>query len=254
MKTILITGATAGIGEAIARVFARANYRVILNGRRTERLEALQSELERDFGASVHTLAFDVSDKKAIREALASLSDPWKRIDILVNNAGLALGRVLINEGDEEDWDTMIDTNIKGVLYMTRAISPQMVERKSGHIINIGSIAGKETYKRGNVYCATKHALDSISDATRIDLLEHHVKVTQICPGIAETEFLGVRYKGDLEKAQEVYSGQSTLNAVDVAEAVYFAATRPPHVNINDMVITPSEQANSIYSLKKSPK
>lgn len=251
MKTILITGATAGIGEAIARIFARANYRVILNGRRTERLAALQSELERDFGASVRSLAFDVQDKIAIREALASLSEPWKQIDILVNNAGLALGRAPINEGDEEDWDTMIDTNIKGVLYMIRAVSPQMVERKSGHIINIGSIAGKETYRNGNVYCATKHAVDALTDATRIDLLEHRVKVTQICPGIAETEFLRVRYKGDLDKAKEVYSAQSTLNPKDVAEAVYFAATRPAHVNINDMVITPSEQANSIYSLKK---
>lgn len=251
MKTILITGATAGIGEAIARVFARANYRVILNGRRTDRLAALQSELERDFGASVLSLAFDVRDNDAIRKALNSLDDTWKQIDILVNNAGLALGRAPIHEGNPADWDTVIDTNIKGVLYMTRAISPQMVERKSGHIINIGSIAGKDTYRDGNVYCLTKHAVDTLTKATRIDLLEHGVRVTQISPGIAETEFLEVRHKGDSAKAAEIYARQSTLRAADVAETVYFAATRPPHVNINDLVVTHSAQANSFYSDKK---
>lgn len=252
MKTILVTGATAGIGEAIAHIFARANYRVIINGRRADRLEQLSDKLQTDYGAAVHSLCFDVRDKKAIADAISGLPEDWRDIDILVNNAGLALGRSTIDAGDEEDWDAMIDTNIKGLLYMTRAVSPRMIERKKGHIINIGSIAGKDTYLMGNVYCATKFAVDSLTDATRIDLLEHDIKVTQVRPGAAETEFSLVRYKGDAERAKKVYEGYHALRPRDVAEVVFFAATRPPHVNINDLIVTPSTQANVFYSKKKN--
>lgn len=251
MKTVLVTGATAGIGEAIAHIFARANYRVIINGRRKERLEQLEQKLLTDYGAEVYQLAFDVRDSSAIQSALDSLPENWKTVDILVNNAGLAQGRDTVDQADLQDWDTMIDTNIKGLLYMTRAISPQMVARKSGHIINIGSIAGKETYLKGNVYCATKHAVDALTQSTRIDLLEHDIKVTGICPGIVETEFSLVRYKGDAERAQKIYEGYHPLRPRDVAEVVFFAATRPPHVNINDLVITPTTQANTFYSRKQ---
>ncbi len=251
MKTILVTGATAGIGEAIAHIFARANYRVIINGRRADRLEQLSDKLQMDYGAVVHSLCFDVRDKQAVKEAITTLPEPWKEIDILVNNAGLALGRATVDDGEEEDWDTMIDTNIKGLLYMTRAISPIMVARKKGHIINIGSIAGKDTYFQGNVYCATKFAVDALTNATRIDLLEHDIKVTQICPGAVETEFSLVRYKGDAERAKKVYEGYHALRPRDVAEVVFFAASRPPHVSINDLVVTPTTQANVFYSKKR---
>lgn len=250
MKTVIVTGATAGIGEAIAEIFARANYRVIITGRRADRLQQLEQKLMANFGAEVHSLCFDVQDKQAIDMAMNSLPEPWKTIDILVNNAGLAQGRDTVDQADLSDWDTMIDTNIKGVLYMTRAISPQMVERKAGHIINIGSIAGKDTYYQGNVYCATKHAVDAITESTRIDLLEHNIKVTGICPGIVETEFSLVRYKGDKERASKIYLGYHPLRPRDVAEVVFFAATRPPHVCINDLVITPTTQANTHYSRK----
>lgn len=252
MKTVFVTGATAGIGEAIAEIFARANYRVIINGRRKERLEALEQKLIANYGAEVYSLAFDVSNNDAVQTAIDSLPENWKTVDILVNNAGLAQGRETVDEADVKDWDTMIDTNIKGLLYMTRAISPQMVERKSGHIINIGSIAGKETYLKGNVYCATKHAVDALTQSTRIDLLEHDIKVTGICPGIVETEFSLVRYKGDAERARKIYEGYHPLRPRDVAEVVFFAATRPPHVNINDLIITPTTQANTFYSKKKN--
>ncbi len=251
MKTILVTGATAGIGEAIAHIFARANYRVIITGRRADRLEQLSEKLQMDYGANVHSLCFDVRDKKAVKNAVDNLPEAWREIDILVNNAGLALGRATVDGGDEEDWDTMIDTNIKGLLYMTRAVTPRMIERKKGHIINIGSIAGKDTYFQGNVYCATKHAVDALTNATRIDLLEHDIKVTQICPGAVETEFSLVRYKGDADRAKKVYEGYHALRPRDVAEVVFFAASRPPHVNINDLVVTPSTQANVFYSKTK---
>lgn len=250
MKTVLVTGATAGIGEAIAHIFARANYRVIINGRRAERLDSLEQKLMTDYGAEVLTLPFDVRDKSAIQKAMESLPENWQSIDILVNNAGLAQGRDTVDQANLDDWDTMIDTNIKGLLYMTRAISPQMVERKSGHIINIGSIAGKETYFQGNVYCATKYAVDALTQSTRIDLLEHNVKVTGICPGIVETEFSLVRYKGDADRAKKIYEGYHPLRPRDVAEVVFFAATRPPHVCINDLVLTPTTQANTFYSRK----
>jgi NADP-dependent 3-hydroxy acid dehydrogenase YdfG len=252
MKTVLVTGATAGIGEAIAHIFARANYRVIITGRRGDRLARLQQKMEMDYGAEVLSLCFDVRKKSEVEESLGTLSDQWKNIDILVNNAGLAVGRDTLDKGITEDWDTMIDTNIKGLLYMTRAITPGMVARKSGHIFNIGSIAGKETYFEGNVYCATKHAVDSLTKAMRIDLLEHGIKVTGVCPGIVETEFSLVRYKGDEERAKKIYQGYHPLRPRDVAEVVFFAATRPPHVCINDLVLTPTTQASSFYSRKNS--
>lgn len=251
MKTVLVTGATAGIGEAIAQIFARANNKIIITGRRKDRLEKLKEKLETDFGVQVHTLCFDVQKSDQVKSAIASLPEAFKNIDILVNNAGLALGRSSFDNALEEDWDTMIDTNIKGVLYVTKAIVPGMIESKSGHIVNIGSIAGKETYLGGNVYCATKHAVDSLTKAMRIDLLEHGIKVTGICPGIVETEFSEVRYKGDKEKAKLVYEGYHPLSPRDVAELVFFTATRPPHVNINDVVIVPTTQANTFYSKKK---
>jgi 3-hydroxy acid dehydrogenase / malonic semialdehyde reductase len=251
MKTVLVTGATAGIGEAIAQIFARANNKIIITGRRADRLEKLKHKLETDFGAQIHTLCFDVQKSNQVKAAIESLPEEFKNIDILVNNAGLALGRASFDNALEEDWDTMIDTNIKGVLYVTKAIVPGMIERKSGHIVNIGSIAGKETYLGGNVYCATKHAVDSLTKAMRIDLLEHGIKVTGVCPGIVETEFSEVRYKGDKEKAKLVYEGYHPLSPRDVAELVFFTATRPPHVNINDVVIVPTTQANTFYSKKK---
>jgi len=251
MKTVLVTGATAGIGEAIAQIFARANNKIIITGRRKDRLEKLKEKLEIDFGVQVHTLCFDVQKSDQVKSAIASLPEGFRNIDILVNNAGLALGRASFDNALEEDWDTMIDTNIKGVLYVTKAIVPGMIERKSGQIVNIGSIAGKETYLGGNVYCATKHAVDSLTKAMRIDLLEHGIKVTGICPGIVETEFSEVRYKGDKEKAKLVYEGYHPLSPRDVAELVFFTATRPPHVNINDVVIVPTTQANTFYSKKK---
>ena len=252
MKTVLVTGATAGIGEAIATIFARANYRVIITGRRKERLQNLQDELEMNYGAQVLSLCFDVRKRDEVNRAIDSLTGDWKEVEILVNNAGLAMGRDTVDKAELDDWDTMIDTNIKGLLYITRALSPQMVKRKSGHIFNIGSIAGKETYYQGNVYCATKHAVDSLTKAMRIDLLEHNVKVTSVCPGIVETEFSLVRYKGDAERAKKIYEGYHPLRPRDVAEVVFFAATRPPHVCLNDIVLTPTTQASSFYSRKNN--
>jgi 3-hydroxy acid dehydrogenase/malonic semialdehyde reductase len=252
MKTVLITGATAGIGEACAQIFARANFKVIITGRREERLEKLKSKLEANYGALIHTLCFDVRDSAKVKAAISSIPKEFSDIDILINNAGLALGRASFDNGLEEDWNTMIDTNVKGVLYMTKAIVPAMIDKQSGHIINIGSIAGKDTYLGGNVYCATKHAVDSLTKAMRIDLLDHGIKVTGICPGIVETEFSVVRYKGDEEKAKKVYEGYHPLTPRDVAELVFFTATRPPHVNINDVVITPTTQANAFYSKKSN--
>jgi NADP-dependent 3-hydroxy acid dehydrogenase YdfG len=245
-KIIFITGATAGFGKAIAEIFSKNGYDIIINGRRKERLEKLEIELRKN-GADVLKLPFDVRDNKAVEQAIQNLSDKWKNINILVNNAGLAQGLNLIQDGDLQDWDTMIDTNIKGLLYVSKAVMPLLIKTGNAHIINIGSIAGKEVYQKGNIYCATKHAVDAITKAMRIDILEHGIKVTGICPGAAETEFSLVRYKGDVEKAKNVYKGFTPLNAQDIAEIVFFAATRPPHVCINDIVITPTAQANSVY-------
>lgn len=248
MKTILITGATSGFGKAIAQLFAAHQWKIVLTGRRTDRLQALQNELETKYKVPVLALHFDVRNLEAVEQNLSVLPDEFSRIDVLVNNAGLAAGLNSIEEGHTDDWDQMIDTNIKGLLYVTRMIAPQMKERKNGHIINIGSTAGKEAYKNGAVYCATKHAVEAITKGSRIDLLPYGVKVTSICPGMAETEFSEVRFKGDLERAKNVYKGFEPLHAEDVAEVVYFAATRPAHVCLNDVVLTPTAQANSFYT------
>ena len=239
----MITGATAGFGRATAIKFASNGYNVIVTGRRKDRLDELEKELS-EFNIKVLKLNFDVRNREETVKAIETLSSEWKNIDILVNNAGLASGLSHIDDGDADDWDRMIDTNVKGLLYVTRAVSPLMVSRKKGHIFNISSIAGKEVYENGNVYCASKHAVDALSKAMRIDLLKHNIRVTNIAPGMAETEFSIVRFKGDSEKADAVYKGVDPLTAGDIAEVIYFCATLPVHVCINDLVITPTQQAN----------
>ena len=254
MGIVLVTGATAGFGKAIAIKFAAHGYDVILNGRRTDRLAALEEEIKKTFETKVFTLPFDVRKRKEVETALNTLPHEWKKIDVLVNNAGLAQGLSTIQEGDVDDWEVMIDTNLKGLLYVSRVVMPWMVEQNKGHIINIGSIAGKEAYHRGNIYCATKFAVDAISKSMRIDLLPHGIKVTAINPGAAETEFSIVRFKGDADRAKTPYLGYDPLQAEDIAEVVYFAASRPPHVVLNDIVITPLAQANTSYLIKKEHK
>jgi 3-hydroxy acid dehydrogenase / malonic semialdehyde reductase len=249
-KTVFITGATSGFGKACAQRFAKEGYRVIINGRRAERLQQLKEELQTQYSSAVHTLAFDVSNKEDVFTAVNSLPAAWQQIDVLINNAGLALGRDYFDEASLDDWDTMLDANVKGLLYVSRAVLPFMTSRKSGHIINIGSTASKEVYEKGNVYCASKAAVDSISRAMRIDLLQHNIKVTAIHPGAAETEFSMVRFKGDKEKADAVYSNYTPLSAEDVAEVVFYTTTLPNHVCINDLVLTCTAQANSFYTFK----
>ncbi len=243
-KFVFITGATSGFGKACAKIFAKNGFNLIVTGRRLDRLQELSNELTRTYKVTIVPLCFDVRDESAVHTAIESLSAEIRNsINILVNNAGLAVGRGPIDEGNTEDWNRMIDTNIKGLLYVSRAIAPIMRTNKEGHIINLGSIAGKEVYPGGNVYCATKHAVDALSKAMRIDLLPFGIKVTNIAPGAAETEFSLVRFKGDQETAKSVYNGFSPLQAEDVAEVIYFAATRPPHVTINDLTIMPTAQA-----------
>jgi NADP-dependent 3-hydroxy acid dehydrogenase YdfG len=241
-KNILVTGATAGFGHAIALKFAKNGYNVIITGRRKERLIELEKSIT-ELGVKVLALNFDVRDQKAVETEINNLASHWKEIDILVNNAGLAAGLSHIDKGDIDDWERMIDTNIKGLLYITRAVAPLMVARGQGHIFNISSIAGKDIYENGNVYCATKSAVDSLSKAMRIDLLKHNIRVTNIAPGMAETEFSVVRFKGDREKADAVYTGVKALSADDIADIVYFCASLPPHVCINDLAVTPTQQA-----------
>lgn len=245
MPIAFITGATAGIGKAIAYTFAQNKYDLIITGRREDRLKNISEELSKKYKVKVLSLCFDVRDLKEVEKAVSFLDDNWKKIDVLINNAGLAVGLNPIHEGNIEDWERMIDTNIKGLLYITRTISPLMVKEKKGHIINIGSIAGKETYANGNVYCATKHAVDALNKSMRIDLVSHGIKVTAINPGMVETEFSIVRYKGDEERAKKVYEGLQPLTPEDIAETVYWVASRPPHVNINDIIIMPTVQANT---------
>ena len=244
-KTVFITGATSGIGKACAYQFGANDYRLILTGRRADRLKLIQSDLGEKFETEVLTLCFDIRDKVQVKEAVEGLPSEWQDIDILINNAGLAVGLNKIQDGEIDDWERMIDTNVKGLLYVIKAISPRMVERKSGHIINIGSIAGKETYPFGNVYCATKHAVDSLSKAMRIDMVEYGIKVTQIAPGAVETEFSNVRFKGDDTKADSVYNGFEPLHPEDIADAAFYCANLPAYVNINDLLIMPTAQANS---------
>jgi 3-hydroxy acid dehydrogenase / malonic semialdehyde reductase len=244
-KIIFITGATAGFGKATAELFAANGWNLVITGRRKVRLEMLERQLKEKYNVDILSLAFDIRDNEAVKKAIASLEGNWKNIDLLLNNAGLASGLAPIQDGNMDDWEQMIDTNVKGLLYMTRSLAPLMVARKSGHIVNIGSIAGKEVYANGNVYCATKHAVDALTKAMRIDMLPHNIRVTQIAPGMAETEFSLVRFKGDEDRAKTVYKGFKPLQAEDIAETVWWVANRPAHVNINDVVIMPSAQGNS---------
>jgi len=247
----IITGATAGIGRATALALARNEFDVAITGRRTDRLESLEEEIRSKTGADVLSLAFDIRDPNAVEQACNQLKGKWENVDVLVNNAGLAAGLSPIHEGVVDDWEQMIDTNIKGLLYITRQISPGMVQRGKGHIINIGSVAGKESYENGNAYNATKFAVDGLTQGMRIDLVEHGIKVTAIHPGAVETEFSLVRFKGDREEADRVYEGFTPLYAEDVAEAILFAVTRPPHVNIDDLLIMPASQARSRKIVRK---
>ena len=239
--TAFITGATSGIGKATAQLFAKNNIRLILCGRRKERLETLEKELS-EF-TQVTTLTFDISDKIAVQNAIASLPESFQQIDILINNAGNAHGLASIQEGSLEDWDAMLDINVKGLLYVSKAIMPQMVDRNNGFIVNIGSIAGKDVYPNGNVYCASKHAVNALNKAMRIDLNKHNIRVSAIHPGAVETEFSEVRFKGDTEKAKDVYTGYKALQAEDIADIIHFVVTRPYHVNIEDLVVYPTAQA-----------
>ena len=246
MKKILITGATSGFGKATAERFAREGHELIITGRREDRLRDLQKTLSENYGIRIHVLAFDVQNREAVNQHLEG-NPILEGLDILVNNAGLALGRDLFDEASIDDWDTMIDTNVKGLLYVTRAVLPEFIKNNRGHIINIGSTAGKEVYERGNVYCATKHAVEALSQSMRIDLVRHGIKVTAVHPGAADTEFSLVRFKGSKEKADAVYAGYKPLYAPDVAETIYYVTTLPEHVCLNSIVMTCTAQPNSFY-------
>jgi 3-hydroxy acid dehydrogenase / malonic semialdehyde reductase len=250
-KIILITGATAGFGKATAYKFAEHGWNIIITGRRAERLKEIEEEITRTYSVKVLSLCFDIRNRKEVELVINDIPHDWKKIDVLVNNAGLAQGLSMIHEGDMDDWETMIDTNVKGLLYVSRQVMPVMVSQGYGHIINIGSIAGKQAYLKGNIYGATKFAVDAISKSMRIDLLPHGIRVTNISPGACETEFSLVRYKGDAERARKVYEGYTPVSAADVADVIYFAATRPPHVVLNEIEITPLAQANAYYIVKK---
>lgn len=243
MKTILITGATSGIGMATAKVFAQKGHQLILCGRRQERLEQLKAELS--IQTTLHSLQFDVRDREAVFKAIDSLPDSFKQIDILVNNAGNAHGLSTIQDGNIDDWDTMMDGNVKGLLYVTKAILPTMIKNNQGFIVNIGSVAAKEIYPNGNVYCASKHAVDALSKSMRVDLSGHNIRVSAIHPGAVHTEFSEVRFKGDKEKAKNVYQGFEALQAQDIAEIIEFVTSRPSHVNIEDLIVYPTAQANT---------
>lgn len=246
-----ITGATAGIGKATAELFAKNGYDLIITGRRKERLDEFSNYLKSTYKTDVLSLNFDVRELKQVESAVNSIPENWKKINVLLNNAGLAAGLGTIQEGNIDDWERMIDTNIKGLLYMTRTVAPVMVKNGFGHIVNIGSIAGKEVYANGNVYCATKHAVDALNKGMRIDLLPHNIKVTAINPGMVETEFSVVRFNGDEDRAKSVYKGLQPLLPEDIAETVYWVASRPAHVNINDVIIMPAVQANSTTAIRK---
>ena len=246
-KTVLITGATSGIGEACAKKFAAAGYNLVITGRRGERLNNLTASLETAHGIKVLPLVFDVQQRKEVEEVFANLPEDWRQIDILINNAGLAAGRDSFENADMDDWETMLNTNVHGLLYVSKAVVALMVARKQGHIINIGSIAGKEVYEKGNVYCASKFAVDAISKAMRIDLLQHNIKVTGIHPGAAVTEFALVRFKGDEQKAASTYTGFVPLTGDDIADSIFYCASLPPHVCINELTISCTQQASAYY-------
>ena len=246
-KTIFITGATSGFGKACAHSFAHEGHRIIITGRRADRLETEAENLLKMYGVEVLTLNFDVRDRDAVKLAIDSIPENWRNIDVLINNAGLAAGSDPLQDGNLDDWDTMIDTNIKGLLYVTKNVFPLLLQSEYPHIVNIGSIAGKEVYAKGNVYCATKFAVDALTRAMRIDMLSHGIKVSQVAPGAAETEFSQVRFKGDKEAAANVYKGFKPLEAEDISNAVLWITSLPAHVNINDMVIMPTAQASPGY-------
>jgi len=249
MKQIaFVTGATSGIGKATALKLAGLNYNLIITGRRADRLEELKQQLEKKHAIKVLCLNFDIRNNDATESAINKMDATWRNIDILVNNAGLAAGADPIQDGLWSDWEQMIDTNIKGLLFLSKQIIPLMIQRKKGHIVNITSIAGKEVYAGGNVYCATKHAVEAITKGMRIDLLKHGIKVTSVAPGMVETEFSIVRYHGDKEKADNVYKGLTPLFAKDIADTIEFVVTRPPHVNINEILVMPAAQASAVYN------
>ncbi|HOJ66507.1 MAG TPA: SDR family NAD(P)-dependent oxidoreductase [Paludibacteraceae bacterium] len=251
-KIAFVSGATSGFGRAIAFRLGKLGYRLIITGRRNERLQRISQQLKEEYSTDVFSLCFDIRDKNACEQAIQSLPADFQNIDLLVNNAGLAAGASSFEESDIADFEQMVDTNIKGLLYITKLIVPKMVERKSGHIINISSIAGIEVYPGGSVYCATKHAVNAITKGLRIDLVKYGIKVSSISPGMAETEFSLVRYHGDVEKAKAVYTGLIPLNAEDIADAVEFIITRPKHVSINDIQINPAQQANTYISFRNT--
>lgn len=250
-KIALITGATSGLGKAIALRLGKEGYNLIITGRRKDKLEELDKEISINYGSTVLPLCFDVRKYDEVEAVLGNLPEKWKNIDVLVNNAGLAVGLDPIYKGQVDDWERMIDTNVKGLLYVTRVVTPGMVERCSGHIINIGSIAGKAVYPNGAVYCATKYAVNALHQGMRMDLLPYNIRVTQICPGAVETEFSLVRFKGDKGRADQVYTGYENLVADDIAESVYFAISQPPHVDIQDMLVMPTAQATGNMFHKK---
>lgn len=251
-KTALITGATSGIGRATAEIFAEHGIHLIITGRRKERLQELKTQLVANHNIAVETLCFDIQNQEETIHALNGLSADNKKIDILINNAGLAVGKDPIQNGSFDDWNRMIDTNVKGLLYVSKTVIPWMIETKKGHVINIGSLAGKEVYPNGNVYCATKHAVDALSRGMRLDLVPHGIKVTNIAPGLVETEFSMVRFFGDVSKADDAYAGYDPLTAQDIAECIWFAASRAAHVQIADMLILPTAQANSVTVVKNA--
>jgi 3-hydroxy acid dehydrogenase / malonic semialdehyde reductase len=244
-KTALVTGASSGFGYACAVMLAKNGYNLILNARRKERIDELAHNLEQQYQVSVHRSVFDVRDRVAVFASIESIPGEFGSIDVLINNAGLALGLSELPEGDVNDWETMIDTNVKGLLYVSKAVMPGMISRGRGHIINIGSVAGRETYPKGNVYCATKHAVKSLSTAMRIELVKHNIKVTLVSPGAADTEFSLVRFKGDKTTATNVYNGYTPLYADDIARCIEFCINQPEHVNIDDMLVMPSAQASA---------
>lgn len=244
-KITLITGATSGIGRSCAYIFAQNNHDLIITGRRKDHLDEIAGELKSKYNIRVHPIVFDIRDNEAVIKAISSLPEEWNEIKILINNAGLAVGLNTIQEGVVDDWERMIDTNLKGLLYISRAVLPKFVDQNYGHVINIGSIAGKEVYPNGNVYCATKHAVDALTKSMRIDMVKHGIKVTQVAPGAIETEFSLVRFKGDKNMADNIYKGFQPLLPEDIANVVFYVTTLPTHVNINDLVIMPTDQASS---------
>ena len=251
-KIALITGATAGIGKACAEKLASQSYNLILTGRRKDRLSSISQELREKHSIEILELCFDVRDNNQVKETINALDQKWKAIDVLINNAGLAVGRGPINEGSIDDWDRMIDTNIKGLLYISKMVIPLMVDRKKGDIVNIASIAGKEVYPDGNVYCASKFAVDALSKGMRIDLVKHGIRVTNIAPGMVETEFSEVRFHGDKSISDSVYNGFTALQGEDIADCIWFAISRPAHVQIGDMLILPSAQASATVVIKNN--